>query len=64
MNPAGRVHCNVMPIARDYSRASQSFLIARFMRAKHDFNAPGRSPSTGGWEGYHENSVHRWLCSH
>jgi hypothetical protein len=38
MNPAGRVRIrNIMPIARDYSRASQSFLFARLTRAKHDF---------------------------
>jgi hypothetical protein len=25
MNPAGRVRCNIMPIARSYSRVSQPF---------------------------------------
>ena len=39
MNPAGRVRIrNIMPIAKDYSRASKCFLFARLMRAKHDFN--------------------------
>ncbi len=38
MNPAGRVRIrNIMPIVRDYSRASQCFLFARLTRAKHDF---------------------------
>src|SRR6516165_1603277 len=40
MNPAGRLRCNIMPIARDYSRASQSFLFARLTRAEHDFIPP------------------------
>src|SRR5262252_1305132 len=39
-----------MPIARDYSRASQCFLVARLTRAKHDFT-PGRWCSVGEWEG-------------
>ena len=47
MNPAGRVRIrNIMPIARDYSRASQSFLFARLTRAEHDFS-PGRWCSAG-----------------
>ena len=42
MNPAGRVRIgNIMPIAKDYSCASQSFLFASFlfarlMRAEHE----------------------------
>jgi hypothetical protein len=31
---------NIMPIAKAYSRASQSFLFARLTRAKHDHSAP------------------------
>ena len=38
MNSAGRARIrNIMPIAKDYSRASQSFLFARLTRAEHDF---------------------------
>src|SRR5215475_5958872 len=38
MNPARRMRIrNIMPIVRDYSRASQCFLFARLTRAKHDF---------------------------
>src|ERR1700745_1558603 len=40
MNPAGKVRCNIMPIVRDYSRASQCFLFARLVRAEHDFVPP------------------------
>src|SRR5262249_23782889 len=48
MNPAGRVRIrNIMPIARDYSRASQSFLFACLTRAKHDLKPPGRWCSAG-----------------
>jgi len=63
MNPAGRVRIrDIMPIARDYSRASQSFLFASFLfarltRAEHDFHAPGRLCSAGQWEGINEDSV-------
>src|SRR5262245_18757184 len=38
MNPARSVRIrNIMPIVRDYSRASQCFLFARLTRARHDF---------------------------
>ena len=40
MNPAGKVRCNIMPIVRDYSRASQCSLFARLVRAEHDFIPP------------------------
>src|SRR5215471_9623698 len=33
----GQGLCNIVPIARDYSRTSQSFLFARLTRAEHDF---------------------------
>jgi len=29
MNPAGKVRCNIMAIAKDYSCVSQPFFIAR-----------------------------------
>jgi len=29
MNPVGRVRCNIVPIAKGYSGASQSFFIAQ-----------------------------------
>jgi hypothetical protein len=33
MNPAGKVRCNIMPIARGYSRVSQPlFLFAFYLR--------------------------------
>src|SRR5262249_3321724 len=38
INPAARLRIrNIMLIARDYSRASQSFLFAHLTRANHDF---------------------------
>ena len=40
MNPAGRVRCNMVPIVRDYSRASQCFLFAHLTRVRHDFEPP------------------------
>jgi hypothetical protein len=41
MNPAGKVRCDIIPIARGYSRVSQPpFLIARLTSAKHDSSAP------------------------
>jgi hypothetical protein len=44
MNPAGRVRYNIMPIARDYSRVSQPFLIASLT----PWDSVGlSSPSTG-----------------
>src|SRR5262245_58466752 len=57
MNPAGKVRCNIMPIARDYSRTSQSFLFARLTRTKQDFicRTLGSADKVGG---YHENSAH------
>jgi arylformamidase len=36
---------NIMPIAGDYSRASQSFLFARLTQAKHDLKSAGRGCS-------------------
>jgi hypothetical protein len=35
MNPAGRVRCNIMPIARGYSRVSQPLFYLRFICASH-----------------------------
>jgi hypothetical protein len=33
-NPAGRVRCKIMPIVKDYSRASQSFWFAGLTRGR------------------------------
>src|SRR6516165_254346 len=52
MNPAGRLRCNIMPIARDYSRASQSFLFARITVSEALFQAPWTLVFAGAlWEG-------------
>jgi len=62
MNPAGRVRCNMTPIANGYSGASQPFLFARVTGAKHDFR-----PRTLGFGGldigreYDESSY--YACS-
>src|SRR5437899_4596810 len=49
-----------MPIVRDYSRASQSFLFARVTRAKHAFKSSGRWCSAGEWEGIMKTSY--WVA--
>jgi len=35
MNPTGSVRCNIVPIAKGYSGAFQTFFVAPFKRPEH-----------------------------
>ena len=54
-------------ITRDYTDATQSFLIARLAGAKHDFKRSRQNPWCSGhdWEGsYDESSAHARIVNH
>jgi hypothetical protein len=58
MNPAGRIRiCNMMPIARDYSRASHFYLRVSQERSMIS-STPGTLVFCGLVGGYHENFLH------